>query len=318
MKFPRRNYLRKAIVVLVFIFFVMNVVAFMHAWKFTHFSETDHNRTADPKELTLLNKIKILFTGIDNPKPQHQLMPDRNYSVISFNRSGMQGWHFKIKNPKGTVILFHGYAGEKSMLLRRGYYFNSIGYNILLVDFPGSGDSKGNSTSIGFHEADQVFECYNFILAKEEKNIFLFGTSMGAAAILKSINDYHFSPTGILLECPFGSLYDTVCARFHNMNLPCFPMAALLTFWGGIQQGYWAFGHNPSQYATTVACPTLIMFGEMDDRVTRNETNEIFSGLTGFKVLKTYPKYGHNIFTPENDRTWKNDVSTFLDVVEVR
>lgn len=315
MKFSFKTYLRKALWASAFIFIGMNAIAFLHAWKFTHFSETDHNRTADPKELTWLNKIEILFTGIDNPKPQHHFLPDRSYSIINFNWSGVNGWYFKTENPKGTVILFHGYAGEKSSLLSRSYYFNSIGFNTLLIDFPGSGDSKGNSTSIGFHEADHVFECYNFIQSKGEKNIFLCGTSMGAAAILKSIHDYHFSPSGILLECPFGSLYNTVCARFLNMNLPCIPMAALLTFWGGVQQGYWAFGHNPSQYAKSVDCPALLMFGEQDDRVTRRETDEIFSGLSGLKVLKTYPNNGHSIFTPENESIWKNDVSTFFNLM---
>jgi pimeloyl-ACP methyl ester carboxylesterase len=316
MKSSYRNYSRKTLWALASIFIMMNIVAFVHAWKFTHFSENDHERTPDPKELTWLNKIEILFTGIDNPKPQHQSFPTKNYEVVNFKDSGVSCWHFKIVNPKGTVILFHGYAGEKSSLLDRSYFFNSLGYNSLLVDFLGSGDSKGSSTSIGFHEADQVLACYNFISSTGEKNIFLFGTSMGAAAILKSIHDYHFSPTGILLECPFGSLYNTVCARFRNMNLPCFPMAALLSFWGGVQQGYWAFDHNPSQYAKSVTCPALLMFGEMDDRVSRQETDEIFSGFKNFKILKTYPKNGHSIFTPENETTWRSDVSAFLGVVE--
>jgi pimeloyl-ACP methyl ester carboxylesterase len=186
----------------------------------------------------------------------------------------------------------------------------------LLVDFLGSGDSDGNATTIGYNEADQVKRCYDYAQGDGEKNIFLFGTSMGAVAIIKAIDDYKISPKGILLECPFGSLYDTVCARFRLMNVPAFPMAGLLTFWGGVQHGYWAFSHNPVEYARAVSCPTLLLFGEQDDRVSLEETNRLFSNLKGPKVLNTYPNEGHNFFTPTNQPKWIQDVSQFLGRID--
>ena len=163
-------------------------------------------------------------------------------------------------NSKGTVILFHGYAGEKSSLLERSYYFNNLNYSTLLIDFKGSGESDGSSTSIGYHEAREVKSCYDFVKSQGEANIILFGTSMGSATILKFIHDYHEQPSGTILECPFGSLYETTCARFHTLGLPSFPFAGLMLFWGGLQNDFQPFSHNPSDYAKSVQCPTIILF----------------------------------------------------------
>lgn len=96
------------------------------------------------------------------------------------------------------------------------------------------------------------------------------------------------------------------------MNVPAVPMAALLTFWGGVQHGYWAFDHNPSEYAKAVRCPTLLLFGEKDDRVSIEETKEIFNNLKGKKTLFTYRDAGHNVFSDNNKSNWIKDVNQFL------
>jgi hypothetical protein len=180
----------------------------------------------------------------------------------------------------------------------------------------GSGGSTGNQTTLGFKEAEQVKACYDHIRLKGEQNIFLFGTSMGAAAILKACRDYTIQASGIILECPFGSLYKTICARFEIMGIPSFPMASVLSFWGGFQNDFWAFSHNPSEYAKSVSCPTLLLYGEEDNRVSRGEINAIFNNLKGEKTLKTYSNTGHAIYTPNMKSIWIEDVSSFIKLFE--
>lgn len=297
---------------LLLIFIVMNVVAFQHAYKFTHFSETGSARTKDPAELSVWNKVKILFTGIDNPRPEATSLPDIPYKTIRIiSTHELECWRMDVPHAKGTIIMFHGYAGEKSSLLARAKEFRKLGYNTVLVDFMGSGGSTGEGTSIGYIEAVQVKDCFDYI-SKQSGHVILFGTSMGAAAILKAMDDYALPATSLILECPFGSLYKTVCARFELMHVPAVPMAALLCFWGGIQNGYWAFSHNPSAYAKSVSCPVLLLFGGDDDRVTREETDLIFTNLKGKKQLKIYTGIGHAIFTKSSEKQWVKDVASFL------
>jgi len=307
-----KNAIRKISWFVLILFLFMNVVAFIHAYTFTHFSNKHSERTKDPTVLSMTDKLQVLALGIDNPRPQLKSKPSQPFEQVIIKGDVSLGcWSIKAPDPKGTVILFHGYSGEKSSLLGRSEKFLALGYNVLLVDFEGSGDSDGSSTSVGYSEATQVKQCYDYVANIGEKNIYLFGTSMGSVAILKSIQDFKLSPRGIIIECPFGSLYRTVCARFTIMSVPSFPMAALLTFWGGAQHGYWAFSHNPIDYAKSVRCPVLLLFGEKDNRVSREETDKIYVNLQGYKVLKTYATEGHDVFT-HNIIKWNDDVNEFL------
>lgn len=202
-------------------------------------------------------------------------------------------WLINTDSAKGTVLLFHGYGGEKSSMLDKAEEFLKLNFNVLLVDFMGAGQSEGNQTTIGFKEAEEVKDCFEYIQKKGEKNIHLFGTSMGAVAIMKAIDEFQVKPRSIMIECPFGSMYKTVCARFRLVKVPTFPMAGMLMFWGGLQNGFWAFSHNPIEYAKNISCPTLLLYGEKDNRVSREEIKSIFSNLKGPKKLVTYPLAGH-------------------------
>jgi uncharacterized protein len=293
-------------------FLAINIIAFMHAYRFTHFSDTEKSRT-DPKNLSAGTKARVLLLGIDNPKPRPYCKPDTFTTVHIKSDVILETWHITVPRAKGTVILFHGYSGEKSSLVTRSDEFNRLGYNTLLVDFMGSGGSQGNSTNLGFTESREVKDCYDYLHLQGETEIHLFGTSMGAAAIIKAIDDYRLQPASIILECPFGSLYQTVSARFKIMGVPSFPLAGMLTFWGGFQQGYWAFSHNPSEYAGNVKCPTLVLYGEKDDRVSMAEIQEIFNNLGGPKKLIVYPDQDHFIYNEGNATQWASDVGAFLE-----
>jgi uncharacterized protein len=226
-----------------FLLLLLNTVAYLHAYKFTHFSTSTAIKTKKPEDLSFVNKLNALLFGINNPRPTNNNLPSTPYSTVNINSNAqIQAWQIPCTTkPLGTVILFHGYGSNKSALIPYSKIFDSLGYNTFLVDFMGSGGSQGNTTTIGFKEAQQVMDCFNYLASKAEKNIILWGNSMGAVAIMKAIKDYNLNPNKVILECPFGSMQQTVNARFKNMNLPSFPMANLLVFWGGVQNDFWAF-----------------------------------------------------------------------------
>ena len=310
----KRKRIKQGIWILIAIFVLMNIVAFFHSYKFTHFTDSQIEKTKSPEELTTLQKVKTLFFGISNPRPENQTLPTTNYEIIKLksNRK-IECWDIKTSNnSKGTVVLFHGFSSEKSSMLDKSAIFNELGYSTFLVDFMGSGGSEGNQTTIGFLEAEQVKTCYDYLTEKGEKNIYLFGTSMGAVAIMKSVNDHKLNPKGIIIECPFGSIYQTVTARFKAMNAPIFPMAGLFVFWGGLQNGFWAFGHKPTKYAKKITCPTLLLYGAKDEKVSRQEIDEIFTNLAGNKELKIYQEAGHENYLTKHKNQWIKDIQLFL------
>lgn len=225
-------------------------------------------------------------------------------------------WHLKDTasqlQRKGVVVLCHGYGGEKSGMLNKAEILDSLGFDTFLIDFRGSGGSEGNTTSLGYYEAEQVKRAYDYLAQTGEPNIYLFGTSMGAVAVMKALNDYALKPKAIVLECPYGSLYEAVSLRLSNMQAPVFPFAILLTFWGGLQQGFWAFDLSPRLYAKQITSPILLLFGEQDTKVSKRETQDIFQNLNSKKQLKVYPKAGHESYLIKYKNEWTHDVNNFL------
>jgi alpha-beta hydrolase superfamily lysophospholipase len=146
-----------------------------------------------------------LIFGVNNPRPVNKSVPNEKFETITLKSyKTIECWKIKSDSSKGTVILFHGYGGSKSTMLDKSDEFGKLGYSTLLVDFLGSGGSEGNQTTVGFKEAEDVKTCYDYLVSQGEQKIFLFGTSMGAVAILKAISDYDIQPAGIIIECPFG------------------------------------------------------------------------------------------------------------------
>lgn len=311
MKFNRKKWLR-----LVLCGFVsINIVAIFHAYKFTHFTDSHISKTKDSSLLSTSDKLKTLLFGINNPRPVNTILPVQPYETIKIaSNKTLECWLIKSDSAKGTVVFFHGYSGDKSSMLERSNEFFKLGYNVLLVDFMGSGGSAGNQTTIGYLEAEEVQSCFEYLKESGEKRIYLFGTSMGAAAVLKAEQDYQLNPSGMILECPFGSMYATTCARFTRMGVPSFPMAGLLVFWGGVENGFWAYAHCPIEYAKSVKCPVLLMYGRKDETVSEEDTNLIFSNLaSAVKELKIYPNAAHENFLQQYSTEWQRDVEHFME-----
>jgi pimeloyl-ACP methyl ester carboxylesterase len=138
---------------------------------------------------------------------------------------------------------------------------------------------------------------------------------MGAATITHAMQQYpDLQPNKVILEMPFGSLSDAVKGRVRMMGLPAQPLSTLLTFWGGTEQGFWAFGFQPSAYASAIHCPVLQQWGALDKRVTKQETDAVFNGIASKnKKLVVYPALGHQSLLKGDSTTWVNEVGRFLE-----
>jgi uncharacterized protein len=309
----KRKLTKHLVIIFASVFVLANAIAFFHAYKFTHFAPPNAIKTLEPQQQNLGQKLSSLFLGVNLPRPINTKLPSSKYEVVTLNSNKkIECWHIKANSSKGTILLFHGYGGQKSGMLDKAKVFEELGYSTFLVDFMGSGNSEGNQTTIGYFEAEQVKTCFDYLEKLGEKNTFLFGTSMGAVAILKAVSESGIQPKGIILECPFGSMYKTVCARFKSMNIPTFPMASLLVFWGGMQNSFWAFSHNPSTYAKQVNCPTLLIYGQQDIKVSREEIDEIYANINGKKQLLLFRNAGHENYLNAYKKEWINGLNNFL------
>jgi alpha-beta hydrolase superfamily lysophospholipase len=299
----------------------VNLVAYTQARAFTRFSPSGV-RTARPESLSLAEKVRVLALGAQMPRPVNArtpatyALPDERHVFPGARGIPLEAWVIPQAGARGTVVLFHGYAASKDSQLREAIAFRDLGFRTMLVDFHGSGGSGGSETSVGFHEAEDVAAAFRYARGLPGGGpIILYGASMGAAAVLKGVGDRGLDPDGLILECPFDSLLATTRHRFTTMGLPEFPMAELLVFWGGVQQGFDGLSYRPAASAARVTRPTLLMSGAADRYVTPDETRAIHAALRGPKRLVFFDGLGHDAGLRLRPREWKAAVVAFLDDV---
>lgn len=298
---------------IVLVFVLLNIVVYNHAYQFTHFADEKGQRVK-PEDLSFGKKIKVIFTGVDNPKPVNDKLPNKPFEMVAIEGDvRLKGWLIEVDSSKGVVVLFHGYSGSKSGLVAYAEEFNKMDFSTLLIDFRGSGGSEGDQTTIGFKEAKDVKATFDFIKNKfPNQEIILFGTSMGAVSIMKAVADLGVQPNKIILECPFGTMRQTVKKRFEAMNLPSFPLADLLMFYGGIQTGFNPYKHKPMEYAKDVKITTLLLYGKHDARVTLEETEGIYENLSGQKELVILENSGHENYLNNDKKDWLSSIKKFI------
>jgi alpha-beta hydrolase superfamily lysophospholipase len=307
-----------------------NAMAYMQARAMTHFTVTNH-RTLAPESLSAFQKLEVLFTGVRLPCPVNLITPadvHLRYQTFRFggaNSDDCEAWYIaapprSLAHPasdpvrhNALCIGFTGYVASKSSLLPAAKAFNGMRYDAMLVDFRGTGGSRGDQTTIGYDEADDVAAADQFARQKwPGEPIILYGQSMGGAAILRAVAELHLSPRGIILESVYDRLLATVENRFTAMHLPGFPLSQLLMFWGSVQMGHNAFDFNPVNFATNVRCPALLMQGGRDPRVTDAEAKNLFDHLAGLKQFAYFPAAGHCEFLDRDRQRWIAAVATFV------
>lgn len=305
------KYLLRTVIVL---FLLLNIIVAFHAYKFTHFyniGELGLNKSKKNKP-----SIKELLLGF-NAEKQKNAAPDSGYqTVILKTKDGirLEGWYIPVDNAKGTVCLFHGHGGTKTGINAPAEAFRKMGYNTFQLDFRAHGSSGGNTCTIGYEESEDVKLAYDFVKNQGEKNIVLWGVSLGASTITKAIADYQsIQPNKVILEMPFGTIEDAVKGRMRMMGLPAQPISSLLTFWGGIEHGFWAFNMQPVEYAKQINCPALLQWGKKDTRVSKEEEDDLFANLASDnKKFVVYEECGHENICKKENAKWLAEVNSFL------
>ncbi|MBC7937033.1 MAG: alpha/beta hydrolase [Rhizobacter sp.] len=309
-----RLFLKRLFKTLLVAFILLNVIVICHAYKFTHFYNAGEVTLKNKEDKSAWDKTKEILFGFNFIKSVNS-QPDSALKTTYFTtKSGLklEAWEFPADSGIGTVALFHGHGGKKSSLLQEAGVFNKLGYHTILLDFRAHGGSEGNTCTIGYKEAEDVKLVYDYIAGKGEKNIILYGASLGAATITKAINDYTLTPSKVILDMPFGSLSNAVSSRLKLMGLPAQPLGTMLTFWGGLENGFWAFSNKPSEYVKKIKCPVLLQRGGLDPRVTQRETALIYSNIHTVKKMVIYDHTAHESLCKKETAKWTAEITSFL------
>lgn len=133
----------------------------------------------------------------------------------------IHGWFLPHAEPRGTLLFFHGNAGNISHRLESMELFHQLGLNTLIVDYHGYGNSEGSpGEAETYLDADAAWRHLTEARGIPAGRIVLFGRSLGAgvAAWLAA----RAEPAGLILESAFASVPDMAATVY-----PIFPVRLL-------------------------------------------------------------------------------------------
>ncbi len=299
-------------------FLALNVVAYNHAYAMTHFAGTGP-RPKKPEEMPFTEKLGVLLGGLQVPRPRGTSTPAdfglafESCRIPSTSGLVLGAWHVPRSDARALAIVVHGYAAEKSTVLREAAALHALGCAILLIDLRGGGESSDSPTSIGYFEAEDIAAAVAYARRTfAPRRLLLFGHSMGAIAILRAHRVHAIQADAVIVEAVFDSLLNTVRRRFDPMPVPSFPSAELLVFWGGRQLGFDGFAHRPIDDAAGMNAPILFLQGERDPSARVEDGRRVFAAVRSPKRFHIFPGVGHENAIARAPEEWRSVVGEFL------
>lgn len=154
--------------------------------------------------------------GIENHshdvKHMRQLEKERDWEPVRVN--GLDGTILRgtyIADKRGshqTVILLHGLYQNRAMCLPYVSIYRKLGYNVLLIDLRGHGESGGEHTEWGLSEIDDLTQWIQWLHERDgSMKIGMHGISLGAAmALLYAGSERGSSLSFVVADSSYGNI----------------------------------------------------------------------------------------------------------------
>jgi hypothetical protein len=117
----------------------------------------------------------------------------------------LHGWFVPADAARGTLLFFHGNAGNISHRLDSLAIFNRLGLDVLMVDYRGYGQSSGEPSEAGTYRDARA--AWDWLAARgvPPDRIVVFGRSLGGAVGAWLAGQADVSPAGLIVESSFTS-----------------------------------------------------------------------------------------------------------------
>lgn len=134
----------------------------------------------------------------------------------------LAAWHAPLVSARGTVIFFHGNAGNISHRIGELAAWRSLGFSVLLPDYRGFGASSGSPSEAGLYEdAEAAWRWVTTVRGVAPDRVVIAGRSLGGAVAIESA--FRHAPGALVVESTFTRLPDVAAGVY-----PFLPVRLLL------------------------------------------------------------------------------------------
>lgn len=182
------------------------------------------------------------------PGPDSIGLAYQHLDVLTEDGVRLDAWFVPVSEPRGTVLFFHGNAGNISHRLESLRVFNQLGLATLIFDYRGYGRSEGEISESGiYRDAEAVWRHVTEDMGVPPDQIVVFGRSIGAA-VAAYVASRH-EPGALILESGFVSVPD-LAAKIY----PWLPVRWLARI-----------RFPAAKFLQSVTCPVLVIHSRDDE-----------------------------------------------------
>lgn len=184
------------------------------------------------------------------------------------------------KPQQKTVLIAHGYMGTAETMGNYAKMYHDLGYNVLIPDARGHGESEGNYIGFGWHERKDYLQWIQKVLAENgsEEELVLFGVSMGAATVMMTSGEnLPANVKAIIEDCGYSSVTEELTYQLNQLfNLPPVPLIQVTSFVTKLRAGYFFSEANTINQLKKNKVPMFFIHGDADTFVPYAMLDEVY------------------------------------------
>lgn len=207
----------------------------------------------------------------------------------------IHGWFTPAPEARGTLLFFHGNAGNISHRLDSIAIFRALGLNTLIIDYRGYGQSEGKPSERGtYRDARAAWDYLVEKMGIEPGEIIIFGRSLGAA--VASSLAAETTPVTVILESSFSSALN-MATRIY----PILPVRFLLSMRFPVED-------NVAKFSS----PLLVIHSKDDEIIPYDMGQSVFAAAPEPKQMLTIRGDHNGGFLLSRD-IYMSTLNEFLD-----
>lgn len=236
--------------------------------------------------------------------------------VKSFDGLMLHGRWIPAENPRGTVLLAHGYRSTYLVDFCAFFaFYHLMGMNILVPDQRSHGRSEGKYITFGVKESEDFRTWLNEHNRRfGEYPVFLVGISMGASTVLYLADQkLPENVRGIIADCGFTSPAQILASVYSRViHLPAGPTLCAAELYARLFAGFSLWQKDTRKSLRHARLPVLLIHGKEDGFVPCRMTEEAYAACRGIKRIFLVEGADHGVSILRDPEGYCDLLSDFI------
>ena len=239
--------------------------------------------------------------------------------ITASNNGNLKLHAYEIINKEKSdiwAITIHGYSGRAKDMSYYAQEFYGRGYNVLMVDLRGHGESQGNYIGMGWHDRLDIIDWSNYLIkANSNCKIILHGVSMGGATVMMATGEDLPSNIKVAIEdCGYSSIWDEFKMQLQTLySLPTFPVLNAASSVCKIKAGYKIEEASCIEQVKKSKTPTLFIHGEEDTFVPFEMLDKVYDAAKCKKEKLVIEGAAHAEAASVNPELYWRTIDRFIE-----